>query len=301
MKCCGIKPETCCACQEPSGQDGLKFKKEPQPVILDALGLYPDEFLMTVLDRVLYYSGATKIKHMFQMATLAGGNVDAIAAAVSGVGGETLTPARTASSTSCAKATSKCSIVSLLCPPPKSGCSSIKPALIPCISCSKSKPPTPVRSSVKPTCLKSSSKCLKPSPTCCSRLSAASCCPRQRSPRVDFANAVPDCRQSERQESGGLSMRDRLKYSLSLCSMACRNLKSKLPCSCRRCTTKESDRNKWLWTRLISTKDGCKVYEVYKDSNVNRAPCNMEGSKEPVIIFLIMPNGYIMPFETFSF
>ncbi|XP_068145183.1 uncharacterized protein [Drosophila tropicalis] len=299
MKCCGIKPETCCACQERSGQNELKFKKEPQPIILDALGLYPDEFLMTVLDRLLYYTGATKIKHMFQMATL--GKVDAIAAAVSGVGDKTLTPARKASRTCCVKASSKSSIVSLLCPTPKSACNSIKPALISCTSCCKSKPPTPICPSAKPTCIKSSPRCLKRTPTCCSRLSAASCCPRQRSPRVDFANAVPDCRQSERQESGGLSMRDRLKYSLSLCSLACRNLKSKLPCSCSQCTTKETDRNKWLWTRLISTKDGCKVYEVYKDSNVNRAPCKMECSHEPVIIFLIMPNGYIMPFETFSF
>lgn len=40
---------------------GISFKRKPCTVFGDLIGPYPDEVIMTVLDRILYLAGATKI------------------------------------------------------------------------------------------------------------------------------------------------------------------------------------------------------------------------------------------------
>lgn len=40
---------------------GISFKRKPRTVFGDLIGPYPDEVIMTVLDRILYLAGATKI------------------------------------------------------------------------------------------------------------------------------------------------------------------------------------------------------------------------------------------------
>lgn len=103
---------------------------------------------------------------------------------------------------------------------------------------------------------------------------------RLRTPRVDFANPICDNR--------GPSLMERMKHSLSTCSLACKQIKTRLAANCK-------NNNRWVWTRLTRSGDGCKTYEVYQSSAANKSP-NTAG--QPDIVFLVMPNGQVMPFET---
>ncbi|XP_030384511.1 uncharacterized protein LOC115631815 [Scaptodrosophila lebanonensis] len=273
MSCCPNQ-EICCGCST-SPQPVAVFRKLQQPLVYDALGPYPDEALMSALDRILYYAGATKILRMLDLAKLAPSNETGNCSSVTSVG----CPPPACS----AQATSSCSVCSLFCAKDKSsGCTpKSKPkCAVPCVSrgCGSS---TLSVCNTKPPCLKPSvTKCSPP--------------PRQRTPRVDFANPVDMCPKTKRSDGGGPSFTDRMKRSLSMCSMAVRRLKSKVTSRCE----PRADGQRWLWTRMVCQDNGCKVYEVYKDSDSSKAPCEKEGS--PVIIFLVMPNGYIMPFESLS-
>lgn len=102
---------------------------------------------------------------------------------------------------------------------------------------------------------------------------------RLRTPRVDFANPISDDR--------GPSLMECMKHSLSTCSLACKQIKTRLAANCKN--------RRWVWTRLTRSKDGCKTYEVYHSSAANKSP-NTAG--QPDIVFLVMPNGQVMPFET---
>ncbi|EDW04433.1 uncharacterized protein LOC6571696 [Drosophila grimshawi] len=213
----------------------------------DVLGPFPDEVIMTALDRILYCLGATRIYHQLK--------------------GLPYAP--------------QASACTLPCPKP---------------SCSSLSSPMSNTSHSKYTSASSKGTC---KPNCaCNQTSAAaklksttSRPSRPRMPRVDFAHPVID----DRQLAGGHpTLSDRMKGSLSTATIAYSRLKSRLAAKL------PDSGHKWLWTRLVHSKDGCHVYEVYKNSDVGHAPQKMAGAKEAIILFLVTPNGYVMPFETVS-
>ncbi|XP_030555551.1 uncharacterized protein LOC115758894 [Drosophila novamexicana] len=250
MSCCSVKVVAC-------------FNKQTNHSPLnDALGPFPDEVIMSALDRILYYSGATKICHKLDMAAMR----------------QSLASAPTAEATACPALCPKVSGSSVCSGTggvAKSNSNSSLSKYASAKSTTKCKSPTV--SCTPPRTSSQRSKCTIGKPVSY---------PRLRTPRVDFAHPVSDTRQV----AGGPTIPERLKRSLSTCSIAYRHLKTKLhDCG-----------QKWLWTRLMRSDNGCHVYEVYKNSDVERAPCKMSGAKEPVILFLVMPNGQVMPFESLS-
>lgn len=54
--CCGTQTERCCECQPGPYQKSSFLHKIGGP--------YPDEVIMSALDRILFMWGATKISHM---------------------------------------------------------------------------------------------------------------------------------------------------------------------------------------------------------------------------------------------
>ncbi|KQS69997.1 uncharacterized protein Dere_GG24524, isoform B [Drosophila erecta] len=249
MSSCCATQTTCCACPP-----GLRLEKTPQAPLFDMLGPHPDEVIMTILDRILYLSGATKIIPMLELAKQA-----------------PCTPIHCTSASSSSAWNTCYSTPSTICCPKATRC-----------CCCPKVPPVPC-------CSKATSKssCIKTT----SRLSAAACCPRQRTPRVDFDHPAENI--PLRKSAGSATIRDRMIRSISTCSLACQQLKDKL-------TSQESQGRKdqkWLWTRLIRGDNGCMVYEVYKDSDAGNSPSEIK-SEAPIILFLVMPNGYIMPFES---
>ncbi|KAH8249025.1 hypothetical protein KR032_005316 [Drosophila birchii] len=145
---------------------------------------------------------------------------------------------------------------------------------------------SPAPSTPKSVCFKAPS----------SRICAASRCPRyHRTPRVDFKNPADDIRK--RTSSGSFSMKQQLMTAEIICSAACQALKTRL--KPKKSQRSECKGQTWLWTRLIRTKNGCQVYEVYKDSNAKSSPSKI-GSTAPALVFLVLRNGNIMPFETIA-
>ncbi|XP_022214888.2 uncharacterized protein LOC111069224 [Drosophila obscura] len=254
-----------CPSPTPTGCDcgsTLQFKKTPQAPLYDLLGPYPDEIIMSTLDRILYYSGATKVIRMLAMS--AGAPVDN-------------TSAEKCATTSCG------AVPSPVCPSTSATTCCSRP---PSCSSHREVPLAPCKP--KPPCINMASK----KPACCNR--STSCFPRRRSPRVDFANPVDDC--GTRNKGGEYLLGERTKESLSACPLAYERLKSKLSSGASLAPSKTQ---KWLWTRLVSARDGYMVYEVYKDSNADQDPRSQIADKgSPVIIFLVLPNGFIMPFES---
>ncbi|XP_061387325.1 uncharacterized protein LOC133322345 [Musca vetustissima] len=84
-----------------------------------------------------------------------------------------------------------------------------------------------------------------------------------------------------------------LKRSFSLCSLACRKIRDKLLLGKECCSPP-----RWLWTKLQDYGDGCQVYEVFTNSSTSSHPSQFESDRAPRIIFVILPTGVIMPFET---
>jgi len=206
---------------------------------------------MLVIDRILYYLGATRIFHQLESNSLTVTAQKKICAppAASSCVSHTVT---------CS--TSTCSLLGKTDVSKNCSTSSINK-----YSSAKSK------SSVKQlTVPKTLSFRSKSTPT------VPACSPRPRTTRVDFAHPVVDNRLT----SGEQSISTCLKQSLLSCSVACRRLKGKLS---------GKDKN-YVWTRMVHSEKGSKVYEVYQKSN----------PKKPTIVFLVLPNGHVMPFETLS-
>lgn len=233
-----------------------------------AVGPYPDEVIMLALDRILYYLGATKILHQLELDCLP-----------STVQVKESSPPVSLPVPTCtvASSTSTCSLIGKI---DVSKCSSN--SSISNYTTAKSK--NSVREFTSP---KTSSFRLKSQ---CQKVSMPVCDPRPRTPRVDFAHPVVD----NRMKSGGPSISTRMKQSLSTCSLACRKFTDKLTAN-----TFEKDQ-RWVWTRLVHSENGSKVYEVYQNSNTNKKPWKMSNHKQPVIVFLVLPNGHVMPFETIT-
>ncbi|XP_017076128.1 uncharacterized protein LOC108111236 [Drosophila eugracilis] len=262
--CCGTQTPRCCECPP-----GLRIDKTPQAPLFDMLGPQPDEVIIMILDRILYLSGATKIIPMLEWAGYGSAAKDSC-------------PPSTCPSSHCSSATSSnhpsssvwntcCSKASSCCKQPRT-----------CGSQKGSPKVPPVPHSPKPCCIKTPS-----------RISAASSCPRQRTPRVDFDNPADNIPM--RRKAGSISVRERMERSISSCSVACQQLKAKLASE----EISGQKDQKWLWTRLTHGKNGCMVYEVYKDSDADSSPSSIR-SEAPIILFLVMPNGCIMPFESIS-
>ncbi|XP_034474351.1 uncharacterized protein LOC117781662 [Drosophila innubila] len=233
-----------------------------------AMGPYPDEVIMLALDRVLYYLGATKILHQLEL-TCSSSTVQEK---------ESASPASIpAPPCTVASSTSTCSLMGKI---DVSKCSSNS-------SISKYTTAKSKNSVGDFTLPKTSSLRLK---STIQKVTIPACNSRPRTPRVDFAHPVVD----NRIKSGGPSISTRMKQSLSTCSLACRRLTDKL-------SANSLDKHqRWVWTRLVHSENGSKVYEVYQNSNTNKKPWKMSGPKQPVIVFLVLPNGHVMPFETIS-
>ncbi|XP_017047697.1 uncharacterized protein LOC108092567 [Drosophila ficusphila] len=268
--CCEAQKQRSCDCPP-----GLTVEKDCRAPFFDMLGPHPDEVIMTILDRILYLSGATKIIPMLELSGLSGLG----SAPKSECGPPPTNSGPCLCSSACSSARPSSSAWSTCCSHTPSSCCTKPPSS----SCSRKVPLVPCN---QKSCNQKSC-CLKLS----SRLGAAACCPRQRTPRVDFdhpAEIIPI-----RKRAGMSPVKERFDRSISTCSVACEQLKTKLK-------TQESPAEKdqkWLWTRLVHGKDGCMVYEVYKDSDGNNSPSRI-GSESPIILFLVMPNGCIMPFES---
>nr|NP_001259935.1 uncharacterized protein Dmel_CG3557, isoform B [Drosophila melanogaster]AGB92472.1 uncharacterized protein Dmel_CG3557, isoform B [Drosophila melanogaster] len=265
MKSCCATQTTRCECPT-----GLRLGKKPQAPLFDMLGPHPDEVIMTILDRILYLSGATKIIPLLELSNEAFKKESCpppapCAPSPCSSGSSSAYPSSSAWSTCCSKPSTICCY-----PKPTRCCASPKAPLVPC-----SPMDTP-----KSSCFKTAS-----------RLSSAACCPRQRTPRVDFDHPAEDI--PLRNKAGSATIREQISRSISTCSVACQQLKDKLTSQ----IAQGHKDQKWLWTRLIRGNDGCMVYEVYKDSDVDNSPSKI-GSEAPIILFLVMPNGCIMPFES---
>ncbi|KAH8298061.1 hypothetical protein KR018_005774, partial [Drosophila ironensis] len=256
MSCCP-KPKAKCCCY---AEGGSSFRQCHRAPFIDAVGPYPDEIIMSVLDRILCLVRADKIIRSIAMVT----HMEPPTNACCPPPPTLCCPPTRRSSSTCA---SVCSTKTLS--------SSMK-------TCN-SQPPS--------SCCGS---CFSPRSPCLKRISAASCCPRQRVVRVDFDHPA-----EVRTFGGGCStVKKRIERSLSTCSVACQQLKEKLvPKDGAKCKD-----HTWLWTRMMDTKEGYKMYEVFKNSKTGQPPSTAAGDKDngPLIVFMMTPNGYIMPFESVS-
>ncbi|KAM7352197.1 uncharacterized protein ACRADG_004831 [Cochliomyia hominivorax] len=104
-----------------------------------------------------------------------------------------------------------------------------------------------------------------------------------------------------RQDNGKVGIPLRLlKRSFSLCSLACRKLKEKLIFTPTPNLAMPIISPQWLWTKVENYADGCQVYEIFKNSNASSHPTKFDTSRASKIIFVILPTGIIMPFETLA-
>lgn len=106
---------------------------------------------------------------------------------------------------------------------------------------------------------------------------------------------IKESPSKQREPTLGLPLRA-LRRSFSLCSLACRKLKEKV--SFAPSVLKPSVTSHWLLTKLKNYSDGCQVYEVFKNSTASAHPSQIDVKKSLKIIFVILPSGIIMPFET---
>ncbi|EDW11152.2 uncharacterized protein LOC6575705 [Drosophila mojavensis] len=246
--CCQVRKDPCRTCGAAPLDVSCCGRRVGQCSLTNALTPYPDEIIMTILDRILYFFGATKICHLL-------GNP----------------PCRS--------------------PPPvcaKSSCTSVT-----CTSGQMSKCSTSSSLS-KLAGAKLTGNCKSKSSSLKSKSSvgqSTGCSAGPRTPHVDFAHPAGDNR---RRSADSISLSDRMKLSLSKASIAYTRLKSKLSANLQHLG------KKWLWTRLVRSENGCHIYEVYKNSAKEPDSCSMSGDKEPVILFLVTPNGQVMPFESLS-
>ncbi|XP_017839628.1 uncharacterized protein LOC108597536 [Drosophila busckii] len=249
---------------------------------------YPDEVILSLLDNLLYFAGATKIVHLWNLAKL--GTTISLGGSLSK---EQLPPTQRASATT---------LYSIKAPSSRSSWSKFATArnsIKSCLSASKAASMYLSSSSPKPS---GSCVSLRKPIACCSSKSTSfkpNCIgvpppSRPRTPRVDFANPVSEF--SRIQGGSGTGPPMRLRKMLADCCPSCQRIKAKINST----LPSHANGQKWLWTRFVNTDNGCKVYEVYKNSDVERSPTQLAGNKEPVIYFLVMPTGHILPFETVS-
>ncbi|XP_065358571.1 uncharacterized protein LOC135952508 [Calliphora vicina] len=243
-----------CKLQQPLPKCSLYAKtfKKTQIPIYDAFGPFPDEPLMTSIDRVLFLFGARKVQKYFNSEC-------------------------PCDSSDC------CSVVKQLEygkeHKPHQNCESEK--------CFVRNTPTysVLQKCQNCKCDVSSNKSLHFRESSLSR--------RSITPRISIKE------NSCRQERGQIAIPLRaLKKSFSLCSLACRKLKEKLSLAVPSSLPSHIISPQWLWTKVESYADGCQVYEIFKNSSTTTHPTKFDTCKAAKIIFVILPTGIIMPFET---
>ncbi|XP_011201749.2 uncharacterized protein LOC105225109 [Bactrocera dorsalis] len=246
-----------CATEDPVPAYPLiaRTLKKNSPPACDAFGPFPDETIVSGIDRALYLMGARRVQEFLHLPT----------------------PSLDSSNSDISLTVSQVS-----CP------NSHRP----CRKCS-----TVITSDTKdknklPSCLKVTKTCTCPKcrastaqtmtfskkPCCCCGSSSA------RSSKSSLASHVQICEPPK-------SMNP-LKRSFSMCSLACRKLKQMLTFP-----SSDDQKAKWLWARLHSTENGCQVYEIFKNSSVCTHPSEFEKQRMPQVIFVVLQNGAIMPFE----
>ncbi|XP_075150844.1 uncharacterized protein LOC142224952 [Haematobia irritans] len=88
------------------------------------------------------------------------------------------------------------------------------------------------------------------------------------------------------------SFAPQLKRSSSLDSLVSKKIKGSLY------NEPIKSSSKWLCTKLHNYSNGCKVYEIFTNSSNLSYPQNHDENKEQKIIFITLPSGNIIPFET---
>ncbi|XP_037812237.1 uncharacterized protein LOC119603997 [Lucilia sericata] len=78
----------------------------------------------------------------------------------------------------------------------------------------------------------------------------------------------------------------------------CRKLKEKLSLALPSTMTTPIIEPHWLWTKVENYSNGCQVYEIFKNSSITTHPTKFDTCRASKIIFVILPTGIIMPFET---
>lgn len=245
MHCKSLPPTPTCSLYAKT------FKKTQIPVY-DALGPFPDEPLMTSIDRVLFLFGGRKVRKYFNSECFSVGS-----------------------------GKSDC-------------CSTINSQMehkahhnYSNDQCYVQKSPT--YSVIQK--LKSSKYDMRSNKSTSFQESSLS--PRCNTPRISINE------NSCRQESGKIGIPLRvLKRSFSLCSLACRKLKEKLSLAQSSLQSRPPSSPQWLWTKMEIYADGCQIFEVFKNSNAATHPTKFDTCKASKIIFVILPTGIIMPFET---
>ncbi|XP_004531583.1 uncharacterized protein LOC101461929 [Ceratitis capitata] len=233
-------------------------KKNSLPAC-DAFGPFPDETIVSSLDRALYLMGARRVQEFLHLPTpsLDSSNSD-ISVTVSQVScPESHRPCRKCNTiiTTDTKDKTKlpsCLKVTKTCTCPKCRASTAKTMTL----------------SRKPCCC------------CCSIAST-------HSSKSSLSSHVQICEPPKTANP--------LKRSFSMCSLACRKLKQMLTFP-----PKDGEKSRWLWARLQSTDNGCQVYEIFKNSSVCTHPSEFEKKRTPQVIFVMLQNGNIMPFEILS-
>ena len=118
----------------------------------------------------------------------------------------------------------------------------------------------------------------------------------ERYPSVRCGTPKKSCKDRKQgKRTLGLPLRA-IRRSFSLCSLACRKLREKVSFSPT--VLKPQVSTHWLLTKLQSHADGCQVYEVFKNSSASTHPSKIDTRKASKLIFVILPSGIIMPFET---
>lgn len=121
-----------------------------------------------------------------------------------------------------------------------------------------------------------------------------SVCPKVPVSHIQKASAAaPKCPQAAPKAENAADNRGILRRSYSLCTFACRKVKAMFT------GDKCADSNaRWLWTKERKHGDNCQVYEVFKNSTISSHPTQFDNPSASRIIFIILPTGIIMPFET---
>ncbi|XP_053959519.1 uncharacterized protein LOC128864057 [Anastrepha ludens] len=226
------------------------LKKNSLPAY-DAFGPFPDETIVSGLDRALYFMGARRVQEFLHLPTP---SMDSSNSDIS----------LTVSPVSCPDSHRSCRNCSTVITTDSKN----KKQLPSCLKLTKTCTCDKCRASTTKTMIFSKKPCCTTSSACSTKSSL-----------------------SRAQECEPPKSSNPLKRSFSMCSLACRKLKQMLT------FPSKDSKPKWIWARIHSTSNGCQVYEIFKNSNVCTHPSEFEKKRTPQVIFVVLKNGVIMPFE----
>ncbi|XP_036328307.1 uncharacterized protein LOC118740755 [Rhagoletis pomonella] len=228
------------------------LKKNSLPAY-DAFGPFPDETIVSGIDRALYLMGARRVQEFLHLPTP---SMDSSNSDIS----------LTVSQVSCPESHRPCRVCNTVIPTDSKN----KRQLPSCLKMTKTCSCAKCRASTVKTMIVSKKPC------CCS--SSLACSTKSSMSRVQICEPPKSSNP--------------LRRSFSLCSLACRKLKQMLTFP-----PKDGCKPKWHWARLHSTLNGCQIYEIFKNTNVCTHPSEFEKKRTPQVIFVVLQNDVIMPFE----